>query len=138
MSHQFKRIAYGKLNSRQKENFNYQKLSAKLADFGFVTHRLSDDWQGADFIAQHISENLFLKVQLKSRLSFDRKYEGKDIWIAFPDDVGWYIYPHDELLADVLNGWNVGNTSSWLEKGIYTFSSISSGLRKMLSPFRLV
>lgn len=136
MAHKFKRIAYGKLNSRQKENFNYQKLSAVLADFGFVTHRLSDDWQGADFIAQHISEDLFLKVQL-SRLSFDRKYEGKDIWIAFPDDDGWYIFPHDELLAEVLDDSNIGKTSSWMEKGIYNFPMISIGLRNKLSPFRL-
>lgn len=137
MSHQFKRIAYGKLNSRQKENFNYQKLSAVLADFGFVTHRLSDDWQGADFIAQHISEDLFLKVQLKSRLTFDRKYQGKDIWIAFPDNEGWYIFPHDTLLAEILNDTNIGNTASWMEKGIYTFPRISNDLLKKLDPFRL-
>jgi hypothetical protein len=34
-----------------------------LADYGFLTMRLSDDWQGADFIAQHI-DGAFLKVQL--------------------------------------------------------------------------
>lgn len=48
------RIDYAKLNARQKENFNFQKISAVLADYGFVAMRLSDDWQGADFIALHI------------------------------------------------------------------------------------
>ena len=43
-----KQIKYRRLNARQKENFNFQKLSAVLADYGFVTFRLSDDWQGAD------------------------------------------------------------------------------------------
>ena len=48
------RIRYADLNARQKENYNFQKVSAVLADFGFTTLRLTDDWQGADFIAQHI------------------------------------------------------------------------------------
>ena len=73
----FKRIDYQKLNSRQKENFNFQKVSAFLADYGYVTLRLSDDWQGADFIAVHISGDQFLKVQLKGRLTVDKKYEKK-------------------------------------------------------------
>jgi hypothetical protein len=46
-----KLISYASLNPRQKENYNYQKLSALLADYGFVTMRLSDDWRGADMIA---------------------------------------------------------------------------------------
>lgn len=49
-----RRISYNALNARQKENFNFQKVSAVLADYGFVTLRLCDDWQGADFLAQHI------------------------------------------------------------------------------------
>lgn len=51
---ELKKIEYRKLNARQKENFNFQKVSAILADYGFVTPRLPDDWQGADFIAQHV------------------------------------------------------------------------------------
>jgi len=46
----FDRIDYKTLNSRQKENCNFQKVSAALADYGFVTLRLSDDWQGADLL----------------------------------------------------------------------------------------
>ena len=56
------RIKYMDLNARQKENFNYQKVSAILADYGFVTLRLSDDWQSADFIVQHIEREKFLRV----------------------------------------------------------------------------
>lgn len=58
------RIDIGKLNSRQLEAHRFQKVSAVLADFGYQTIRLSDDWNGADFIAQHI-DGSFLMVQPK-------------------------------------------------------------------------
>jgi hypothetical protein len=62
-----------KRNARQKENFNFQKISAVLADYGFVTMRLSADWQGADFIGLHIDGETALRVQLESRLAFQEK-----------------------------------------------------------------
>jgi len=43
----FERIRYESLNARQKEIFNYQKLAATLADYGFHCIKLADDWQGA-------------------------------------------------------------------------------------------
>src|ERR1043166_4054811 len=98
----FQRINYAHLNSKQKESYNYQKASAALADYGFVTMRLSDDWQGADFIAQHIDGRTFMKVQLKSRPAFAKKYLGKDLFIAYFDGSVWYLYPHDEVLAKLL------------------------------------
>ena len=52
-----KKIKYGSLNNRQKESYNFQKVSSILAEYGFVTMKLNDDWQGADFIAQHIDGN---------------------------------------------------------------------------------
>lgn len=45
----FAKIKYSDLSSPQKENYNFQKISAVLADYGFATIRLSDDWNGADF-----------------------------------------------------------------------------------------
>lgn len=62
-------VDYRMLNARQQENYSYYKVSAVLAECGFSTMRVSDDWQGADFIAQHIDGETFLKVQLKGRLS---------------------------------------------------------------------
>jgi len=41
----FNRVRYEDLDARQKEAFNFQKVSAVLADYGFVTLRLSSDWQ---------------------------------------------------------------------------------------------
>src|SRR2546423_4011798 len=94
------RIHYKDLDARQKENYNYQKLAAVLADYGFVTMRLSSDWKGADLIAQHIEGDTIL-VQLKARLTFCQKYIGKGLYIAFPRRGDWYLYPHDNFLAKV-------------------------------------
>ena len=130
------KIEYRKLNARQKENYNFQKVSAVLADYGYITFRLSDDWQGADFIALHISGDV-LRVQLKSRLAFGTKYQGKGLHIAFPHEEHWYLYSHDELLPRVLSVTNIGTTKSWLERGGYSFAGLSSELLQELAPYRI-
>lgn len=132
-----KRIEYAKLNARQKENFNFQKLSAVLADYGFVTLRLSDDWQGADLIAQHVDGTTFLRVQLKGRMGLYKKYRGKDLWIAFNDGNAWYLYPHDELLTKVLTITGIGSTVSWSERGGYSWPRVPGTLREVLSDYRI-
>jgi hypothetical protein len=35
MAHAFERVSYKALNARQRENYNFQKVSAVLADYGF-------------------------------------------------------------------------------------------------------
>ena len=45
------KINYNDLNSKQKENYNYHKVASALADYGYDSMRLNNDWQGADFIA---------------------------------------------------------------------------------------
>lgn len=126
----------GKLNARQRENFHFQKISAVLADYGFQTLRLFDDWNGADFIAQHIDGEQFLLVQLKGRLTFDKKYLGRNLIIAFPTTDFWYLYPHDEMLEFALAASNIGNTESW-ERGLYTFPSIPKWIRPRLDAYRI-
>jgi hypothetical protein len=97
------KIEYKDLNSKQKETYNYHKLSAVLADYGYFTMRVSDDWESADFIAMHCIDKSFIKVQLKSRLSFSKKYIHKDLYIAFEDKKNntYYLYPHDKLLMKI-------------------------------------
>lgn len=130
------KISYRDLNARQKENFNYQKLSAVLADYGFVTMRLSDDWQGADLIAQHVSGDV-LRVQLKGRLALSKKYQGKDLFIAFADGDTWYLFPHDEVMTQILKSSGIGETVSWRDRGGYSFPVLSKQLRQMLEPYRI-
>jgi hypothetical protein len=129
------KVSYAKLNARQKENYNFQKISAVLAEYGFVTFRLSDDWAGADFIAVHLSGDV-LRVQLKSRLSFERKYFGNGLHVAFAVGDTWYLFPHDELLSQVLDATNVGATESW-KRGMYSWPRLSKQLQKILAPYRI-
>ena len=136
MDFTFERISYAALNARQQENYNFQKISAVLADFGFTTIRLSDDWNGADFLALHRGGET-LKVQLKGRLCFHEKYRGKELWVCFPDGADWYIYPHDKLLENILDSTNVATTSSWKDHGGYSFPGLSAQMKSMLVPYRL-
>ena len=121
---ELKKIEYRDLNARQKENYNFQKISALLADYGFTTIRLSDDWNGADFLALHIDGVTTLKVQLKPRLTFAKKYVSKELWICFPSGRDWYLYPHDELIEKVLRETTVGESHSWMEAGLYSFNRL--------------
>ena len=124
----FERVAYESLNARQKENFNFQQVSAVLADYGFATLRLSDDWQGADFIANHVDGERSLKVQLKSRLTVKTKYKNKEIWICFRYRNIWYLFLHDAFLRWALKNTNIGYTNDWVNptewdkvQGVYSW-----------------
>ena len=117
-----KKVKYAALKGKQKEIYNFQKVSAHLADYGYTTIKLDDDWMGADFIAIHFDGLRYLKVQLKSRLTFDKKYIGKDIFICFFDKQ-WIIYPHDELLSIFES--EISNSSSWQDKGNYHYPYLS-------------
>ena len=62
------------LNPKQKEIYNFQKIAAALADYGFNCIKLQDDWLGADFLAYHKDGSQTLRVQLKGRVTIDKKY----------------------------------------------------------------
>ena len=133
----FNQIEYQDLNHRQKENYNFQKLASKLADYGFNCIRLSDDWQGADFIACHIDGDTFIKVQLKGRLSIDKKYNGKDAHIAFKENNQWYIYPHDKLRDELLDMGLMSGTLSWEKRGIYNWPGLTKSLTKHMTKYAI-
>jgi len=112
------KINYTDLNSRQKENYNYHKIASALAEYGFDSMRLNNDWQGADFIAVHNDGEQMLKVQLKSRFTIDKKYIGKDIKIGFVEKGVCYIYDHDNMVLNLAEG--TLNSKSWQENGYYS------------------
>jgi hypothetical protein len=133
-------IQYSTLNSRQKERYNFHKIAAVLADYGYSSIKLDDDWQGADLIAQHIDGFNFLKIQLKARLSFYKKYIGKNIFIAFPFKNEWYLFNHDELLEKFLKTFadKMAISASWAsEDGFYTWNNLSGQIKKILEPHKL-
>jgi len=108
------KINYSALNSKAKEMYNFHKVSAKLADYGYTCMWLNNDWQGADFIAVHIDGVTDIKVQLKGRLSFAKKYISKEIYICFIDADGEiYLYPHDEILRQVEHRISIDTTDAW-------------------------
>lgn len=112
-----KKIIYTELNSKQKENYNFHKVASALADYGYNSMRLNDDWQGADFIA--VKEDDMLKIQLKGRFTIDKKYIGKDIFVSFLEEGKVKIYKHDDALKLIPE--NVKISKSWSEVGSYSW-----------------
>ena len=127
------------VNSRQQENYNFQKIAARLADYGFNSIRLSNDFEGADFIALHINGETLLRVQLKGRLSFHAKYYGKDLHIAFRDGSDLYVYPHDELRKTIEEAGLLARSTSkaWVEHGSRSWPYIPKTLRPYLDQYKI-
>ncbi len=134
---QLSKIDYKSLNPRQKEIFNFQKVSGELAGYGFNCIKLADDWQGADFLAYHKDGQDTLKVQLKGRITIDKKYENKKLYMAFPLDENWYLIEHDTLIKKVGKHTNWLNTDSWVNKGVYHSAAPSTQLMQSLSKYKL-
>ncbi|MEM6933467.1 MAG: hypothetical protein AAF526_07735 [Pseudomonadota bacterium] len=133
----FEKIDYGDLNSRQKENYKFQKIAGELADYGYNCLRLNDDWQGADFLAVHVDGRTSLKVQVKGLFTLDMKYVGKEIYIAFWSGADCYVYPHDTIKDAILARGEISKTKSWSEKGIYTWPSLPRWALDLLVPYRI-
>ena len=68
-------------------------------------------------VAASSGPTLLHKVQVKGRWTIDRKYIGRDIWIAFPIGSDWYLVPHDVMVA-----WaeadGATKTASWIDGGL--------------------
>ncbi len=133
----FVKIDYKELSARQKEIYNFQKVAAVLADYGYNCIKLADDWQGADFLAYHKDGSNTLKVQLKGRVTIDKKYIGKRLWVAFPISDHWYLVEHSVLLACVEETTNWLQTPSWVEKHAYSAKSPSKKLLERLGEYKL-
>ena len=114
---QLNRVNYKELNAKQKENYNFHKVAAALAEYGYNSMRLNDDWQGADFIA--VKGDDMLKIQLKGRFTVEKKYIGKTIYISFIEDGKIKIYKHDAAVN--LLPEKTKNTISWAKRGGYSW-----------------
>ena len=133
----FKPVPYEKLNPRQQENYNFHKVAARLANYGFNCLRLTDDWQGADFIACLIDGETFLKVQLKGRLTVDPKYLGKSVFIAFLDGTDCFVYPHDEFLESWMEKQGKPGGKGWEKTGRRNWRITPAWARKLLADYRI-
>lgn len=139
-----RKIKYGDLSEKQQEGYNFQKIAAVLADYGFYCIRLADDWRKEDFLATHIDNKTVLNIQLKGRLTINKKYQDSKIIMAFPvsekefsDKRKWFLIEHDELVNLVGKNTNALNTKSWREGGEYSFPSPSKKLMDTIAPYAL-
>jgi hypothetical protein len=133
----FVRVSYSNLSAKQQEIYNFQKVAAVLADYGFNCIKLADDWLGADFLAFHTDAAITLRVQLKGRVTIDKKYTGKGLHIAFPIDGGWCVVEHDILvtLAGDFTAWL--GSESWTIAGSYSSANPSKRMIEQLRAFIL-
>ncbi len=133
----FDKVRYDSLDARQKELFNFQKIAATLADYGYNCIKLADHWQAADFLAYHVDGTTTLKIQLKSRVTIQRKYCGKDIWMAFPHKGSWYLIEHDRLVEKIRRETDWLLSKSWKEMHGYSSTNINAGLLRSLADSKL-
>ena len=104
--------------SQVREVINRNAVISLALDQGFNAFLPVYDG-GVDFILYRESDGMLRKVQLKGRWIIDRKYIGRDIWMAFPMAGEWYLMPHDEMVAQA-EAEGVTKTASWIEGGAYS------------------
>lgn len=128
-------------NSKQIETYNFHKVAAVLVEYGFDCIRVSDDWEGADFMAHHKSSGVTLMVQLKSGLVVDKKYQRfKDLYMCFPlDRTGnWYLVKHSVLMEIVKkHAWRWLESNRWKQSGMYWSFSATKAVRVALESYAL-
>lgn len=134
---ELQKIDYRRLNSRQKETYNFHRVAARLAEYGYNSILLSDDWLGADFIAYHNDGERFYRVQLKGRMSIENKYVGKGLYLAFIEDERVYVYPHDEMADRIDAAGRINNSKSWREHRSYSWPSPPKWLRDILAEYEV-
>jgi hypothetical protein len=89
-----------RFSSSSNEVRNRYEFLKYVLSAGFVPFIPEYD-PGVDVILYRERDDLLLKVQIKSRFTIDKKYFGRQIWMAFPDTEvirdKWYLAPHDVL-----------------------------------------
>jgi hypothetical protein len=140
----FRLADYALLNARQREVYNFHAIAALLARYGFATYPIRDDWNGGDMIARHMTESNrpIMTIQIKGRVTFDRKYIGKQLWIGFPLGADAIVYPHDEVLTEytrvrAARNQALENSKAWSEDGTVHWAKPTEELMTLLERYRL-
>lgn len=89
---------------------------------------------GVDFILYRESDGEVLKVQLKGRWMIDKKYIGRDIWIAFHLSGRWYIAPHDTMVS-IGDKAGFTATKSWIDAGAYSCPKLSKDMIEAMTAY---
>lgn len=134
----FERVTYSKLNGTQQEVVNFAKAAALLATYGFECARVRADSLGADFLAHHMLQGTVLPIQLKGRITIQKKYlKNKGLWIMCPVEGQWLLIPHVLLVSFVKKATAGGleDAKSWNIGGYRHMKKPSAKLFKMIEPW---
>ena len=133
------KISYSEISNKEQESYNSAKLGAVMAEYGYLeSARINGDKWGADLLFYRASDTDVKKVQLKGRVTFSKQYTGKDLYIAYPDIDGWYMYPHDDLVAQASSFSSWQETMSWFRPdGGYSWNRTPVWLKKLLRPWKI-
>ncbi len=109
-----------------------------LADYGFDSVRLTDNWQCADFFAVHKDDGRILKVRHMRRTMIERRHIGKDLHVCFPIEGVWHLVSHDELIRIVEETHpSTLETHSWTKLGVYEWPTAPLWAREKLKAYAL-
>jgi hypothetical protein len=129
------RVQYKLLSGKEQESYNAAHLKQLMATYGYLeAFTINGDKHGADLLFYRSSDSHVLKVQLKGRATINKLYAGKELYIAFNDkSTGiWYVYPHDEVMAEVLTLGKCSGTTSWEDKGSWSWPGLPVWLKNTL------
>lgn len=116
------------------EVINRNEISSYLLKQGYGVFLPVYD-RGIDFIAYREPDE-FLLVQLKSRWLINKKYQGRNILLAYKDRDHWYLAPHDELVAIASrNGWL--ERRSWIDGGETSCAKMPKHLWEECQKYRI-
>jgi len=124
-----------RFRSQVREVINRNALVSLALESGYNAYLPVYDG-GVDFILYREEDGDLKKIQLKGRWYIDRKYVGRDIWIAFHNHGQWYIAPHDELVT-LGEQFGFTKSKSWTEGGAYSCPRPSRTLLQALAPYRM-
>lgn len=131
---QLNKVKYDELNDKQKENYNYSKVSSALAEYGYNCIKLADDYKGADFIAMHINGKDSIMIQLKGRWTIAKKYIGKNLYVAYPEhnNESIWLFNHDDMVQNCSEHVNYLSSKSWDVEGAYSSASHPKKLESLM------
>lgn len=124
-----------RFRSQVREVINRNALVSAALESGYNAYLPVYDG-GVDFILYREEDGDLKKVQLKGRWYIDRKYVGRDIWIAFHHEDHWYIAPHDELVK-LGERFQFTETRSWKEGGAYSCPRLSRAMLEAIAQYRM-
>lgn len=102
---------------------------------GWMVYRPEADVGGVDLVIIELKTDSLRKIQLKSRWTIDKKYEGKGIWVAFLAGDAWYVAPHDDMIS-YAQEFGYLDSASWIDGGGYSMSGMSKALTAKMAQWK--